>query len=116
MERSFETYVQMPLHLHRLQAYERSQRTARTPACHSSLAFAFAFRLLFPYGLSTMRVLCVHKPLADNSLHRNRGALYIVYAKPHAIGIAEVEFCQVAVQMLLRAMLVDALMLRLKIE
>jgi hypothetical protein len=41
--------AQIPLLFHRSRAHERSLRTARIFACQSSLAFAFAFRLLCPY-------------------------------------------------------------------
>ena len=44
----------MPLRFRRSQSYERFQQTARIVVCPSSSAFAFAFRLLFPYGLSVI--------------------------------------------------------------
>src|SRR2546429_8820318 len=48
------------------QAYERSEQTARILACQLSLASSFAFRLLFPYGLS--RMSCpVFETLADDA-------------------------------------------------
>ena len=66
-----------------------------------------AFRLL-PYGLSvTSRP--IGQPLADDALHGAGGALHVIYAEPNAIAIAEIELRQIAVQMLLAAMLVDAL-------
>src|SRR4051794_36929530 len=96
----------MSPHSHRLQAYERSQQTARIGACHSSLASVFVFRLLFPYGLSVVRRR-VGQSLSDDALHGAGGAFCIVYAQPHPIGIAEIELREIAVQMLLAAMLVN---------
>src|SRR3954451_13415141 len=97
----------MLLRSHQLGAYERSQRTARTGACQSSLASVFALRLLFPYGLSVVRRR-VGQSLSDDALHGAGCALRIVYAQPDPIGIAEIKFGQVAVKMLLAAMLVSA--------
>src|SRR5580704_17140899 len=89
--------AQMPLHFHRSQAYERSLQTARTPSYLQSLAFVFVFRLLFPYGLSV-----------DNALDRVFSARHVIYAKPNAVAIAEIELAQITVQVLLAAMLVHA--------
>jgi len=97
----------MPLRFHQRQAYERFPQTARIDACQLSLGSAFAFRLLFPYGLSVMS-RSIGEPLANSTLHGASGTLYVIYAEPDAIAISEIKFRQIAVQMLLFAMLVDA--------
>ena len=53
--------------------------------------------------------LPIGEPLADDALNGARGTLYVIYAQPDAVAIAEIELRQIAVQMLLAAMLVDAL-------
>ena len=77
--------------------------------CLLSVIFgsAFAFRRLFPYGLSVTSC-SISEPLADDTFYRAFGALHIIYAKPDAIAIAEIKLRKIAVQMLLAAMLVDA--------
>jgi hypothetical protein len=97
----------MLLRFHRSQAYERFQQTARILVCPSSSAFAFAFRLLFPYGLSDIS-RSIGKPLANDTHKSALGALDIIYAEPDAIAIAEIKFAQIAMQMLFAAMLIDA--------
>jgi hypothetical protein len=80
-------FVRTLLHFHRSQAYERFQRTARIVVCPLSSAFAFAFRLLFPYGLSDIS-RSIGKPLADDTLEGALGAPYIIYAEPDTVAIA----------------------------
>ena len=53
--------------------------------------------------------LPVGEPLADDALNGPRSALNVIYAKPDAIGIAEIELGSIAVQMFFAAMLVHAL-------
>src|SRR6202051_995213 len=85
---------------------ERFAGTARTDLSYLALPGALAFRLL-PYGLSvTSR--SIGQPLADSALNRAGGALNVIYAEPNAVAISEIELRQIAVQMLLLAMLVDA--------
>src|SRR5208282_220723 len=98
----------MLLRFHQRQAPERFSQTARIGAYSLSLRSAFAFRLLFPYGLSVMSCP-VFEALADDTLDHTRGTLYVIYAQPNAIAIAEIELRQIAVQMLLATVLVDAL-------
>src|ERR687897_514549 len=98
--------AQMPLHFHHSQAHERSLQTVRIVACLVSSGSAFAFRLLFPYGLSRISRCSVREALADDALDRPLGALNVIYAQPNAI-TAEIEFRQVAMQVLLGAVLVD---------
>jgi hypothetical protein len=57
----------------------------------------------------------VRETLALDTLHGKDRTFPIVDAKRHAVRIAEIEFGKVAMQMLLAAMLIDA-MPRLKIE
>ena len=71
----------MLLRFRRSRAYERFQQTARIVVCPLSSAFAFAFRLLFPYGLSVSR-RPISQTLADDASQSAFGTLYIVYAKP----------------------------------
>jgi hypothetical protein len=73
-----------------------------------ALSPSFALRLL-PYGLSVISRCSVSKPLSDDALYRAGSALNVIYAKPNAIGIAEIELREIAVQMLFIAMLVDTL-------
>jgi hypothetical protein len=103
----------MLLRFRRNRAYERFQQTARIVVCPLSSAFAFAFRLLFPYGLSDIS-RSISQSLAT---HKGAfGALYVIYAELHAIGIAEIKFAQIAMQMTLTAMLIDALHTALETE
>src|SRR5208282_6665109 len=98
----------MPLRSHQRQVPERFSQTARIGAYSLSLGSAFAFRLLFPYGLSVMSCP-IFEALADDALNHARGTLHVLYAQPNAIAIAEIKFRQIAVQMLLATVLVDAL-------
>ena len=65
-------------------------------------------RVLFPYGLSVIS-LPIGQALADDAFNARVSAFHVIYAKPDAIAIAEIVFCEIAVQMLFAAMLVDAL-------
>src|SRR5437762_1720250 len=87
------------------QAYERLLQTARIEPSYSALFFAWALCLLFPYGLSVVR-LPVSEPLPDDAFNRALSALYIICAEPHAVTISKIELRKVAVQVLLTAMLV----------
>ena len=58
----------------------------------------------------------IGEAFAYDPFHGPRGTLNVVYAKPDAIAIAEIELREIAVQMLLAAMLVDALHAALEIE
>jgi hypothetical protein len=98
--------VRTPLRFHRNRAYERFQRTARIVVCPSSPAFAFAFRLLFPYGLSDIS-RSIGEALSNDTHKGALGALDIIYAEPDAIAIAKIELAQIAMQMTLAAMLID---------
>ncbi len=51
----------------------------------------------------------IGEPLADDTHKGALGTLHVIYAKPNAVAIAEIEFAQIAVQMALAAMLVNAL-------
>src|SRR5260370_27722164 len=95
----------MPLHFHRSQAYGRSQRTARIEFSYSASVLAFR---LFPYGLSVTSGP-IRETFAHDSFQCPLGSLYIIHTQPHAVAVAKIEFRQIAVQVLLAAMLVDAL-------
>src|SRR5579872_3903845 len=51
----------------------------------------------------------ISETLAGRALDRQRSALRVLNSKSRAVGIAEIKFVQIALQMLLPAMLVDAL-------
>jgi hypothetical protein len=51
----------------------------------------------------------IGKALPDDAFDRPFGALHVVYAKPHAVRISKIELRQIAVQVLLAAMLIDSL-------
>ena len=89
------------------QAYERLHETARIEPSYSVWVEALALRLL-PYGLSVMR-RSIGEALSNNAFNCTPGALYVIYAEPNAIAIAEVKFREIAVRMLFLAMLIDAL-------
>jgi hypothetical protein len=107
-ERFFGRSLRMPLRFHRSQAYGRSPQTARTGSFYlvPTLPLALAFRLL-PYGLSVV-ALPIGEPLADDTTKAPLGALYIVNAEPNAVAVSEIALCQISMQVLLAAMLVDA--------
>jgi hypothetical protein len=88
------------------QAHERFLKTARIALFYSVLVVAFALRLL-PYGRSvTSR--SIGNALADDALQSKFGASRVIYSKPHAIGMPEIELRQIAVEML-SLQLIDAL-------
>src|ERR1700683_1954491 len=91
---------------------ERFAETARIVLFYSAF-FVCPFRRVFPYGLSVVS-LPIGEPLSDNSFHRSRGALHVIYAKPNAVAIAEIELRQIAVQVLFLAVLINALHAALK--
>ena len=51
----------------------------------------------------------VGEALADDALQQRVGAVAVIAAKSLTVGVAEVKFSQIAVQVLLLAVLVDAL-------
>src|SRR5712671_4761230 len=92
---------------HHSPTYGRFQQTASIEFSYLALVSVLAFRLL-PYGRSDMR-RSIGESLPDDALQRPLSALYIVNAKSNAIAVAEIELGQISVQMLLFAMLIDAL-------
>ena len=56
----------------------------------------------------------IGQPLADDALQGQLGALSIAAAKLHAVVVAEIKLCNVAMQVLLSAVLIDALHAPLK--
>src|SRR5580692_3408887 len=99
----------MYLRFRRTQDSERFPQTARIEFSYlaSALPSILVFRLL-PYGLSVI-VLPIGKSLPNDTFYCPFSALHIVYAKPNAITVPKIIFCQIAVQMLLAAVLIDAL-------
>lgn len=49
----------------------------------------------------------IGQPLADNAANGNERALVIIHSGRNPVRVTEIEFCQIAVQMLLATMLVD---------
>ena len=101
--------VQIVRHFHcrQRQARERFVETARTELAYFPSVLALVLRVL-PYGLSVTR-RPIGQTLPNDAFHRAFGALYVIAAEPHAVVIAEIELRQISVQVLLFAMLVDAL-------
>ena len=58
----------------------------------------------------------IRQALADHAVDRLIGTILIVNAKRNPVRIAEITLAQIAVQVLLGAMLIDAPVPRLKIE
>src|ERR1700680_3973528 len=109
MERSSQRRVRMLLHSPdcQRQARERFPRTARIEPFYLVSVPALAFRLL-PYGLSvTSR--SIREALANDTLDRPLSAFDVVNPEPHAVAVAEIELGKISVQVLLFAMLIDAL-------
>src|SRR6266702_1034881 len=89
-------------------ASERSLETAQIAAYLSPSAFfVLALCRPLPYGISLTR-RGIGQALATGALESATGPLHVIYAQANAIAIAEIEFCEIAVQMLFAAMLVDA--------
>jgi hypothetical protein len=96
----------MLLRFHYTQSSGRFDETARIGPRLSSVAYFLVF-LFFPYGRSAVS-RSIGEALPDDTFDCPLGALYVIYAKPHAIAISEIELRQIAVQVLLAAMLIDA--------
>jgi hypothetical protein len=89
------------------QAFGRSPRTARTESFYLVSALPLAFRLL-PYGLSdTSR--SIGEALPNDAFDCPFGSLHVVHSESDAIAVSEIVLGKISVQMLLAAMLVDAL-------
>jgi hypothetical protein len=104
--RSSQIYAQTLPCSDQRRAFERSGETARIALLYSAFS-SLTFRLLFPYGHSVVR-RPIGQPLPDDALQRSFGAFHVIYAETHAVAIAEIKFREIAVQMFLAAMLVDA--------
>src|SRR5580693_2082186 len=85
---------------------ERLFQTARIGPFYLASPSFLAWRLL-PYGLSVVRRR-IGEALAHDPFYGAGGTLNVIYAKPHAIGIPEIELREIAVQMLFLAVLVHA--------
>jgi hypothetical protein len=62
---------------------------------------------LLPYGRSLIS-RSIGEAFPNDTFDRTLGALYVIYAEPDAIAIAEIEFGKIAVQVFFAAMLIDA--------
>src|ERR1035438_8928856 len=104
----------MPAQLPPRRAFERSLRTARIAPCHPAFdePRAWIYRglgfLAGPYLCLPSVKRSIGEPFPDNTLQRALGALGVIYAEFDAIAMAEIELCDIAMQMLLGAMLVNA--------
>src|SRR5262249_23730180 len=76
--------------------------------CPDSSGFFFAFRRLFPYGLSDVS-RSIGQALADDAFDRIFSPLHIVYAQPDPIVVPEVELRKIPVQVLFLTVLIHAL-------
>src|SRR5579859_1256494 len=110
-ERSWRKRARMLPNLpsHQYQDRERFVGTARIDLSYSALPFAFWPLRLSPYGGLSVMSRSIGQPLADCALNRPCGALNVIYAQRNAIGIAEIVFAQIAMQVLFGAVLIDAL-------
>jgi len=87
---------------------ERFVETARTDLSYFSASPpSFLLRLL-PYGLSDMR-RPISQTLSNDALYGAFSSLNVVYAQPNTIAIAEIELREIAMQVLLFAVLIHAL-------
>jgi hypothetical protein len=99
----------MHLLIHRNQVHERFPGTARIALFASAFyVLVLALCRLLPYGRS-LTSRSIGETLSNDAFDRALGAIYVIYAEPDAIAIAEIEFGKIAVQMLFAAMLIDAL-------
>src|ERR1700730_8257398 len=80
---------------------ERFVETARIDLSYLALPLLLALRPL-PYGLSVVRRR-IGEAFAYDPFHGARCTFYVIYAQPHSIGIAEIEFSEIAVQVLFGA-------------
>lgn len=105
---SSRSCVQIPRRWPRRQRRDRERlfQTARIALFYLASPLPLAWRLL-PYGLSVTS-LPVGQALSDDAFNGPRGSLYVIYAEPGAVAIAEIKFRQVTVQVLFFAMLVGA--------
>jgi hypothetical protein len=109
MAQSFQTRAPMHLRIHHTQASERFAGTARIALFASAFyVLVLALCRLLPYGRSLIS-RSIGETLSNDTFDCALGAFHVIYAEPNAIGIAEIEFAQVAVQMPFAAMLVDTL-------
>jgi hypothetical protein len=99
----------MHLQIHHTQAPERFCGTARTaPSASTFYVLVLALYRLLPYSRS-LRSCSVGETLPDDAFDRALGALYVIYAEPDAVAIAEIKFAQITMQMALATMLVNSL-------
>src|SRR5437762_13175368 len=99
---------QMPTLSHQLQERGQYQRIADAVSQDSVLPLIEVFFARFLQGSSLMSRL-IGEPLALHAEQKNLGAVLIFDAERLAIAIAEIEFSKVAVQVIVPAVLVDAL-------
>ena len=88
------------------QDHERLFGTARIDLFYLASPLPLAWRLL-PYGLSVTS-LPVGQALSDDAFYGALGSFHVIYAKSDTIGIAEIKFRQITVQVLFLAVLISA--------
>ena len=79
------------------------QQIVPIPPDHPEAAYFFSSS-----SLPRLRRCLIHQPLPNDALQQPVGAHRIVHADRDPIAVTEVEFVQVAMQMVARAMLIDA--------
>src|SRR5437899_1255287 len=99
---------QMPTLSHQPQEREQYQQIADAVSQDSVLPLVEVFFARLLQGSSLMSRL-IGEPLALHAEQKNLGAVLIFDAERLAIAIAEIEFSKVAVQVIVPAMLIDAL-------
>ena len=96
--------------LPRRQAFERSPRTARIAPCRQSSLLTWPLALArAPYRRLPSVNCLIGEALPDDAFQRAFGAGHVVNAQLHPVAVAEIEFREITVKVLLLAVLVNAL-------
>src|SRR6266849_6422874 len=100
--------LQVPSQSPRSERIERDPRRAKSPYLALAFLLPFAVTLRLRQPNSSMSRL-ISEPLADHSAKQFLGALFVAPSVRLAMVVAEVELGEVAVQVIVRAVLIDAL-------
>jgi hypothetical protein len=76
--------------------------------------FAMGYSQFLRFGLLALRSRFISQPLPFDANQGAVGARNVVNAKANTIGVSEIELCEIAVQVLLATVLIDALQAALK--
>lgn len=100
----------MTYRFYQRQAPSQSPQTGTTVPCRPVQALTFLpYLLRFLRQGSSLASCLIGQPLADDALQQTISAGNVINTQGHAVTIAEIELGKVAVQMVMAAMLVDAL-------